>query len=762
MAWQLHYTSARRGPTGRAGFQFVAETPGLPEGARAGVMPHLSYRPPPEAPLSPDDSELDRFPVTLLYDVVDGRPLLLRCRYLGRDYSGRYGNFFAHAVVAEPEELEGMRPAELWRSPLWAPLPADGAVLDELDDLAPGAGLAPDDLAAWLPRSGPEDPFGTLGLLVSAVRENDPGGRVVLVADDVEVIARWIALVSYSLPVAAAARLSFVTYSADPLRAGQSLVGTTPGVWAAAGARPLRETAVDLRTGRPADGGLSRFARGVGACWRDSDFAGLDFLGEVAARRDASASDCDDAAALLALCRADAPVAAEEEAEVAAVVSGRRIEPPDWLWRELRQAMPFMGLELALTVHEHAPEDKAGDGTGDGTGARAGDVLAARASAALAEVTDIAALARVVRAALRAGLAVSPGDVTDAAARCTGYGGASLNAALSVCQGGGLRGALLDGITAELTERAGPLSDPDVCDALFHEAEWLRGVPHIAVAVLASVGGRIPGRRAEATGRLLGLDGGAAADVEAALGQVWATPPSAAEGLGLLDEHGAGPAGTGTGAGGHPALAALLSRVFTRLAFPGGAGLADPATLRLADRIREVMPDGRAGCDAALVRAYGQAITAGPARAARALEEIADGGAGSQLAGEAFIGAAQRLCGRPPAFRADLLAALPAPVRARLGERWTAELPARARSGRVPLRGGELEQRNDLVEVVLRLKARGVTDPALEAWARAAAGRWLAAKQLESRLARSPRLRAALRDLLEPAEGGGDPPRGGR
>ncbi|TDC55905.1 hypothetical protein E1281_09995 [Actinomadura sp. KC345] len=760
MAWQLHYTSARRGPTGRAGFQFVAETPGLPDGARAGVMPHLSYRPPPEAPPSPDDSELERFPVTLLYDVVDGRPLLLRCRYLGRDYSGRYGNFFAHAVVAEPAELEGMRPAELWRSPLWAPLPADGAVLDELDDLAPGTGLAPDDLAAWLPHSGPEDPFGALGLLVSAVRENAvPGGRVVLVADDVELIARWIALVSYSLPVSATARLSFVTYSADPLRAGQILVGTTPDVWAAMGARPLHETAVDLRTGRPLAGGpaagsLSRFARGVGACWRDSDFAGLDFLGEVAARADAPAADCGDAAALLALCRADAPLTGEEEAELAAVVSGRGIEPPDWLWRELRQAMPFMGLELALAVHENAPHDGAGDGAGD-----AGGVLAARASAALAEVTDLAALARVVRAALRAGLAVSPGDVADAAARCTGYGGASLHAALTVCQGGGLRGALLDGITAELTERTAPLSDPDVCDALFQDAEWLRGVPHIAVPVLASVGGRIPGRRAEATGRLLNLDGRVAADVEAALAQVWASPPSAAEGLGLLEEHGTAPAGAG---GGHPALGALLSRVFTRLAFPGGEGLADPETLRLADRIREVMPEGRAGCDAALVQAYGKAITAGPARAARALEEIAAGGAGSQLAGEAFVGAARRLCGRPPAFRADLLAALPAPVRARLGERWTAQLPGRARAGRVPLRGGELEQRNDLIEVVLRLKARGAADPALEAWARAAAGRWLAAKQLDSRLARSPRLRAALRDLLEPARGDGEPPRGGR
>ncbi|WP_442316433.1 GAP1-N2 domain-containing protein, partial [Actinomadura fibrosa] len=284
MAWQLHYTSARNGPTGRAGFQFVAETPGLPEGVRAGVTPYLAYRPPPGAPLSPDEAELGRFPVSLLYDRVDGRPLLLRCRYLGQDYSGRYGNFFAHAVVAEPGELEGLRPAELWRAPLWTHLPASGTVLDELDDLTPGAALDPEALAAWLASSGPADAHATLGHLVDAVAGvlGRGHGRVVLVADDVELIARWIAVLSYSLPVAAAARLSFVTYSADPDGAAQRLVGTTPDVWEAVRHRTSCALAVDLRAGTPPGGGTSRFARTVAACWRDADLAGLDALAELA------------------------------------------------------------------------------------------------------------------------------------------------------------------------------------------------------------------------------------------------------------------------------------------------------------------------------------------------------------------------------------------------------------------------------------------------------------------------------------------------
>jgi GTPase-associated protein 1, N-terminal domain type 2 len=148
VAWQLHYTSARSGPTGRAGFQFVAETPDLPPGMRAAVTPFMAYRPPPQAPLSPGAAELTGFPVALGYDRVAGWPLLVRCRYLGQDYSGRQGNFFGHAVVAEAGELEGLRPVELWGAPHWAARPGQGE-LPALDDLVPGTAFAPEALAGW-------------------------------------------------------------------------------------------------------------------------------------------------------------------------------------------------------------------------------------------------------------------------------------------------------------------------------------------------------------------------------------------------------------------------------------------------------------------------------------------------------------------------------------------------------------------------------------------------------------------------------------
>ncbi|WP_141584232.1 hypothetical protein [Actinomadura sp. WMMA1423] len=735
MAWQLHYTSARRGPTGRAGFQFVAETPGLPDGTRAAVTPYLSYRPPPDAPLSPGDAELELFPVSLLYDEVDGRPLLLRCRYLGRDYSGRYGNFFAHAVVAEPEELEGLRPAELWQAAHWTPLPAPGGVLEPVEELTPGAALDPEALAGWLASAGPGDPYALLAHLVDAVAGvlGRGHGRVVLIADDVELIARWIAVVSYSLPVAAAARLSFTTYTADPDGAAQRLVGTTPAVWATAQNRASHASVFDLRRGAP-EGRASRFARTVAGCWRDRDLGGLDALAELAPPDDPAR---EGAAALLALSRGDATVTAGEEGAAAELLARRGTGLPAWVWRDLVAGVPSMGLDLTLAVHARARESGAAD-----LAARCALRVGGLVSEALAGASRLAEVAGAASVAERAGAGVDPGEVAASAARCVRGGPAELAEALTGCPAG-LRDALLDGIVAGLAgsgERAAALT-PDNCDLLYAHAERLRAAPGVAVPVLASVGRRRAGRRIAVTAELLRLDGCEPGAVDAAVREVWAAPPSAAECLELLDAWGAEPPPA--------ALAELPSRTFARLAGPGGDGLAEPAALRLAERVRALAPDGRAGRDAALVQAYGMAITADPPRAARALESLADAqGATERLAREAFADAALRLSPRPPGFRAELLAAVPAPVRARLAARWTGELPGRVRAGHAPLRGQEVERRNELVEVVLRLRRLGAGEPALESWARAAARRWLAAKQLDAHLASRPELRAELRDLL--------------
>ncbi|MFC4591168.1 GAP1-N2 domain-containing protein [Sphaerisporangium corydalis] len=282
MAWQLHYTSAEAGPGGRAGFQFVAESPGLPPGLAGKVAAHLSYKPPPAAPLAPTPAQVADLPVALSYGPVGELSVLTRCVYLGQDYSGRYGNFLGHAVVAGPGELTGLRPVEFWRASLWSDAPAaSGTALPELADPLPGDHLDPESLAEWLAAGG-DAAYTRLGGLLSTVAKalSQGHGRVVLVCDDVEEIVRWIAVISYSLPWPVAARLPFLTYSADPATATQVIVGTTPDVW-----MPSDIDAAVVRLSEPpAEGApLGRFARTVTECWRRSDLAGIDAIGELGA-----------------------------------------------------------------------------------------------------------------------------------------------------------------------------------------------------------------------------------------------------------------------------------------------------------------------------------------------------------------------------------------------------------------------------------------------------------------------------------------------
>ncbi|WP_147481811.1 GAP1-N2 domain-containing protein, partial [Actinomadura harenae] len=627
MAWQLHYTSARRGPTGRSGFQFVAETPGLPDGMRARVTPHLSYRPPPEAPLSPADDELDQFPVSLLYDRVDGRPLLLRCRYLGRDYSGRYGNFFAHAVVAEPDELEGVRPVELWHAPLWSDSPASETDLPEVDELVPDEGLDPESLAAWLASGDGGDAYERLARIVDAVVAvlGRGHGRVVLVSSDIEAVARWIAVVSYSLPVAVASALSFVTYSADPDGAPQRLVGTTPDVWASA-----QRTSPAVLLERPVQGEdeAGRFARTVAACWRDADFAGLDALAELASSGSGMSPDAPDpavldrAAGLLALCRGEHGVPEDEEAGAADLLTRHGTAIPDWVWGDLVRGVPSMGYDLALAVHRWA--DAAG----------ASEVARQCAARALSQAPD---LTSVVRLAVDG---TSRGDIVAAASGRARSGASDLPGAFAECPAG-YREALLEGVlngllVADEPTRKAALTDA-ACD-LLHDEMFESGTlgafdaPLVAADVLASVGRRVPERRVAVTGRVLGL-GLSVVELDPVLSAVWEDPPDAVTCLELVAAH---PEGCAE----HPALGVLPSRTFMRIA-AGYGGLTEASTLRLAERVRTMLPGGAADADAAIVRAHADAVTSEkPVDAARALDALPRAG---RLATRAFESAAERL-----------------------------------------------------------------------------------------------------------------------
>lgn len=226
---QAYYTSCETGLRGTKGFQINAASEGINPSVLQQIERVGLYVPPVNAPSRPTAEEITHFPVSLLYQrLSDGVAILAQAKYLGADYSGRFGNYFTHSLVALDPARDindkGFLPVELWRSKSWETRESTATLLAPLD--LPGAGsvinhqavegfLLEHNRMQHLPR-----------FLTAVEVALSTGRRIIIVADD-ESIALWIAAASYSLPSHLALRLTFNTYVKNPYQSEFLIVGTT-------------------------------------------------------------------------------------------------------------------------------------------------------------------------------------------------------------------------------------------------------------------------------------------------------------------------------------------------------------------------------------------------------------------------------------------------------------------------------------------------------------------------------------------------------
>ncbi|WP_430477871.1 GTPase-associated protein 1-related protein [Streptomyces sp. P11-1] len=225
---QLHYTSAPPGPDG-SGFRFTALTPGLPQSVLREAEQLIGYEPPRNAPARPSADELDAFPRAFSYsELSDGSRLLARTVYTGADYSGRWGNFHAHAVHLAPGQQlpDGALPVSAWESPGWATATPEGGAPPPLSVLPPSSGLDRDGLIAFAASRAPW--LAAVFTDLQRQAEDETAPQIVLVERDSADVARWVVLASTVLPRRAIHRLTFTTYTRRPHLAGQRIIGVLP------------------------------------------------------------------------------------------------------------------------------------------------------------------------------------------------------------------------------------------------------------------------------------------------------------------------------------------------------------------------------------------------------------------------------------------------------------------------------------------------------------------------------------------------------
>lgn len=226
---QTYYTSCQQGLRGGKGFQINAASDGLDAPLLQQVERLGLYVPPVSAPSRPTAEEIETFPVALLYQVLgDGSAVLAQAKYTGADYSGRFGNYFTHSLVsADPARdlgEEGPLPVELWRAPVWTTSESEGRTLPPLAHPPAGGVVTHERVAQFLSE---RDRMERLPDFLTAVQGALSTGRRVILVEESQSVALWIAAASYALPRRLALRLTFNTYVKNPYQSDFLIVGTT-------------------------------------------------------------------------------------------------------------------------------------------------------------------------------------------------------------------------------------------------------------------------------------------------------------------------------------------------------------------------------------------------------------------------------------------------------------------------------------------------------------------------------------------------------
>ncbi len=238
----LYYTDCRpgQGLQGGAGFQFQAASPGLAPEVMPVVQRTALYEPP--VTWMRERRPVTDYPPSLAHTAEGSLFATAAGRYLGQEANGvREGNQFTHAVVTrDPADYGLVRPAQLWAAPWWAVEPAPGTELGVL-----AAHPAPGPLDVETVRDRVRDAAGgeaRLIALLSAIHHlADPAHRrtVVLVGEDPEQAACWIAAATLLLPQPTALRVSFKIFVADGQYGQHDIIALHPewaGRWADTGA----------------------------------------------------------------------------------------------------------------------------------------------------------------------------------------------------------------------------------------------------------------------------------------------------------------------------------------------------------------------------------------------------------------------------------------------------------------------------------------------------------------------------------------------
>lgn len=218
-ALQYIYTSWKNGDSTEKGYMIYSRSEGISEAECTAIKDAMQYLAPKELTLTPTAQEIaDVFPYAFSYFILPtGRGCVAQSTYLGKDYSGRFGNYIIYALVFDLNDLP-CRPAEFFAEPYMK----TAMTSEELSAPSPVPPLPPLSITEYASVINDEqlneflfDKEDEFAQLVSLILAAQDAGIPFYLNDSRENLVLWSAAVQRILPSRIAKKFMFNTYVGD-------------------------------------------------------------------------------------------------------------------------------------------------------------------------------------------------------------------------------------------------------------------------------------------------------------------------------------------------------------------------------------------------------------------------------------------------------------------------------------------------------------------------------------------------------------------
>ena len=218
-ALQYIYTSWKNGDSTEKGYMIYSRSEGISEAECNAIKDAMQYLAPKELTLTPTPQEIaDVFPYAFSYFILPtGRGCVAQSTYLGKDYSGRYGNYIIHALIFDTNDLP-CRPAEFFAEPYIKTAMTD----EELNAPSPVPPLPPLHISEYASVINDEqlneflfEKEDEFAQLISMILASQDAGIPFYLNDSRENLVLWSAAMQRILPPRLAKKFMFNTYIGD-------------------------------------------------------------------------------------------------------------------------------------------------------------------------------------------------------------------------------------------------------------------------------------------------------------------------------------------------------------------------------------------------------------------------------------------------------------------------------------------------------------------------------------------------------------------